>query len=220
MDADIIIQYLLIGLVGFTIIGFAIGYWIKKTNIKEVTVNYIEKPVGGLKVWWLNFWKIPYTKIEKIHNGIIQRIFIIKNQDILYDKNTDVKTWEDKEKNKYILKESFKPVFETPYATRYTFENDNIFPRINDNGKSTEIRGIVPKEVLTLTEDGDYFIISNTWLSKMFDTHFVEKIKKEAEDKWASLFEFLKSPSGALLIVFSLLVVGLMVYINAKGGHL
>jgi hypothetical protein len=171
----------------------------------------------GIRKFLWDFFKTQYITIEKIHNGIVEEVFDIPLKDLKYDPNTESRSYTDKMGNKYVLDEVFSPVHIKYNQVRYTFKNDNIFPEINEDGIYTKITGVRPKEVLSKDKSGEYFIISNTWIKKMLDTHFVEKIKKEKESGLEAILNFLKSPTGLIIVIAVLFIFGMMMYFSSVG---
>jgi hypothetical protein len=147
----------------------------------------------------------------------VQEKFDIPLSNLKYDPDTEIQSYTDKNGNRYILDERFKPVHVAYNNVRYTFKNDNIFPEVNDDGMYIKLTGIRSKEVLTKDKHGDYFIISNTWMKKVLDTHFVEKIKKEKEDAITALLKFLGTPTGIVIVIGVLIIVGGMMFLSSMG---
>jgi hypothetical protein len=193
MDATTVIQYMTYGIIALVPICIIIG---------------IGMSGYGIKRWMYDFLKVDYKILERKHEGKIVETLIVKTKNI---KNN---TYIDKNKNIYKLGEIFKPTSLSHYATRYTFNNDNIFPEINADGMTVTLTGINPKEVLTKTKDNLYFMISNHWIKNMLEVFFVDKIKKEKQTGLEAILDFLKSPAGVLLILGCIIIFGGMMYGN------
>jgi len=185
MDADVVINYLVIGIFLIIPVGIVIGIAISGYNLKR---------------WIYDFLHIDYKIIEKHHDGKLQKTFIVP------DKEIKDNVWTDKDGKIYYLTPIASPHRINSYGIRYVFYNDNIFPVVNERINTGENSLVSNKsyEVLSKTKDGKYFIISNLWIKSMLNTHFVEKIKAEATNNWEKIFDFLKSPSGFALIVMGI----------------
>lgn len=178
----------------------------------------------GLKRLYYDINGINYKMIEIIHNNRIKRNIVFTEQDRKYDRNEQEYKLKD---GILILRDFVNPLRVGAFGTglRYSFKNDNVLPNINIDGnpkndvvktkiknedneeeikKDEFLANYTPMnsfEILTYDAKNKLIRITNQFYKHQLEEKFVEKIKKEATHGWEAFLEFLKTPSGAMLIL-------------------